>query len=290
MRADDRKMLNGLFWRLRTAAAPWAGLPTVQAPGSSALGPIRIEAHWTAARSLSSRVSYRQATARKRLSLLRNRSTLLLWRWRGGSRLRPGIGRDAGAGVLGVARRRCSPSLSWPWSASRVWPGPIPSTGSPADFPTGRPSFRLALGRLQPDRAADRIDQRISSSPRRAGDPRNGNGRLFPTIGGVLMHPDRRRADLRISPWQASGMACGMRDRRPAVRRRWKRFTQVAREPCRAGTPAQSARPPSIAGRGLSASEGHPPAARLGPSSAVTAGSRTARATNAMASFPTGAR
>lgn len=194
VRADDRKMLNGLFWRLRTGGA-LGGSSDGPGPAASVLGPIRIEAHWTAARSLSSRVSYRQATARKRLSLLRNRSTLLLWRWRGGSRLRPGIGRDAGAGVLGVARRRCSPSLSWPWSASRVWPGPIPSTGSPADFPTGRPSFRLALGRLQPDRAADRIDQRISSSPRRAGDPRNGNGRLFPTIGGVPMRPDRRRAD-----------------------------------------------------------------------------------------------
>ena len=52
----------------------------------------------------------------------------------------------------------------------------------------GAPIMRLTLGQLQPDRAANGIDQRVDlSSARRVSDP---CGRIAPLFRAVLMNPD----------------------------------------------------------------------------------------------------
>ena len=44
-RADDRKVLNGIFWRLRTGA-PWADIPARYGPHTTCVNRGRRAGHW----------------------------------------------------------------------------------------------------------------------------------------------------------------------------------------------------------------------------------------------------
>ena len=44
-RADDRKVLNGIFWRLRTGA-PWADIPARYGPHTTCVNRWRRAGHW----------------------------------------------------------------------------------------------------------------------------------------------------------------------------------------------------------------------------------------------------
>src|SRR5690606_36923347 len=61
-RADDRRVLNGIFWRLRTGA-PWADIPTRYGPHTTCVNRFnrwRRAGHW--ARILDGRVPGRGVT------------------------------------------------------------------------------------------------------------------------------------------------------------------------------------------------------------------------------------